>query len=300
MLPSSGHAALRDGRGVAEDKAIGAYGMQMFCLRREQGRLQEALPTRASSRDTPDADLKPVWLIYELDMGRPARSSMPASQMAGVPSGAGRLTTAIFAAEVCVYLRDTEHAALLYDALRGYSGMNLLGDTSGPCFGSADRLLGSLVTVMGQWDAAQRHFEAALAMDAATGWKVWLAHSRHRYAQMLQLRAGPGDLEKARELLVDALAQGAALGMQALAARVEALAGQLGAPAHAYPCGLSEREVEVLRLIAIGRNNREIGQVLSISPNTVANHVRSILEKTYTANRTEAAAFANREGLTRK
>ncbi len=53
----------------------------------------------------------------------------------------------------------------------------------------------------------------------------------------------------------------------------------------------------MVRLIAMGRNNREIGSVLSISPNTVANHVRNILEKTYTANRTEAAAFANREGL---
>jgi DNA-binding NarL/FixJ family response regulator len=90
--------------------------------------------------------------------------------------------------------------------------------------------------------------------------------------------------------------------MNALTPRIEALAQALAepvvaAPAAGHPCGLSEREVGVLRLIAMGRNNREIGQVLGISPNTVANHVRSILEKTYTANRTEAAAFANREGL---
>ena len=85
--------------------------------------------------------------------------------------------------------------------------------------------------------------------------------------------------------------------MNALTPRIEALARAIAAPPPAYPCGLTEREVGVLRLMAIGRNNREIGQVLAISPNTVANHVRSILEKTYTANRTEAAAFANREGL---
>jgi hypothetical protein len=54
-----------------------------------------------------------------------------------------------------------------------------------------------------------------------------------------------------------------------------------------------------LRLVAIGRNNREVAQVLCISPNTVANHLRSILEKTYRANRTEAAAFASRQGLLR-
>ena len=85
--------------------------------------------------------------------------------------------------------------------------------------------------------------------------------------------------------------------MNALTPRITALADTIAAPPPAYPCGLSEREVGVLRLMAMGRNNREIGQVLAISPNTVANHVRSILEKTYTANRTEAAAFANREGL---
>jgi DNA-binding NarL/FixJ family response regulator len=85
--------------------------------------------------------------------------------------------------------------------------------------------------------------------------------------------------------------------MNALTPRIVAVAGAIAAPPPPYPWGLTEREVGVLRLMAIGRNNREIGQVLAISPNTVANHVRSILEKTYTANRTEAAAFANREGL---
>ncbi len=59
-----------------------------------------------------------------------------------------------------------------------------------------------------------------------------------------------------------------------------------------YPAGLSQREVEVLRLIAAGKSNREIAKELFISPNTVANHVRNILTKTDTANRAEAAAFA--------
>ena len=100
--------------------------------------------------------------------------------------------------------------------------------------------------------------------------------------------------------MVEALAQSAALGMLALTPRIQALSEAIAAPVPAYPCGLTEREVGVLQLVAMGRNNREIGSVLSISPNTVANHVRSILEKTYTANRTEAAAFANREGLTKE
>ena len=134
-------------------------------------------------------------------------------------------------------------------------------------------------------------------MDEKTGSRVWLAHTRYAYALMLHRRAQAGDHDRARLLLADALAESTELGMNALTPRITALAEAIAAPPPAYPCGLTEREVGVLRLMAMGRNNREIGQVLAISPNTVANHVRSILEKTYTANRTEAAAFANREGL---
>ena len=64
-----------------------------------------------------------------------------------------------------------------------------------------------------------------------------------------------------------------------------------------YPGGLTQREVEVLRLIAVGKSNRDIANVLFVSPNTVASHVRSILTKTSTANRTEAAAYARRHDL---
>ena len=207
------------------------------------------------------------------------------------------MTIVMFAAEVCVYLGDAARAALLYPMLKGHTGANLVADSGGPCLGSADRLLGGLASVMAQWDVAQRHFEAALLMDRRTGWRVWLAHSLYAYGAMLHRRAQAGDLDHARRLLAEALAGSSALGMNALTPRIASLAEAIATPPPAYPCGLTEREVGVLRLVAIGRNNREIGQVLAISPNTVANHVRNILEKTYTANRTEAAAFASREGL---
>jgi DNA-binding NarL/FixJ family response regulator len=60
---------------------------------------------------------------------------------------------------------------------------------------------------------------------------------------------------------------------------------------------LSQREVEVLRLLATGRSNRGIAEALYLSLNTVVTHVRNILTKTGTANYTEAAAHALRHGL---
>ncbi len=67
--------------------------------------------------------------------------------------------------------------------------------------------------------------------------------------------------------------------------------------APSLPDGLSAREVDVLRLVADGRSNREVGEVLFISQNTVANHVRAILQKTGCANRAEAAVYAARHQL---
>lgn len=64
-----------------------------------------------------------------------------------------------------------------------------------------------------------------------------------------------------------------------------------------YPFGLSEREGEVLRLVAAGRTNQQISGELFISLNTVSYHLRSIFNKTGAANRTEAASFAHSHGL---
>jgi len=62
---------------------------------------------------------------------------------------------------------------------------------------------------------------------------------------------------------------------------------------------LSQREQEVLRLVAQGNSNKEIAGSLFISDNTVKAHLRRILEKLHVANRSQAVAFAVRTGLAR-
>ena len=60
---------------------------------------------------------------------------------------------------------------------------------------------------------------------------------------------------------------------------------------------LTDRELEVLRLVARGLNNREVAKELFISENTVKNHVRNILEKLQLHSRMEAVMYAMREKL---
>jgi NarL family two-component system response regulator LiaR len=60
---------------------------------------------------------------------------------------------------------------------------------------------------------------------------------------------------------------------------------------------LTEREVEVLKLVARGLTNQEIAALLVISERTVGNHIGSILSKLHLANRMQAALYALRQGL---
>ena len=63
------------------------------------------------------------------------------------------------------------------------------------------------------------------------------------------------------------------------------------------PPRLTDRELQVLRLIATGMSNREIAGELTISENTVKNHVRNILEKLHLHSRVEAVMYALRENI---
>ena len=134
-------------------------------------------------------------------------------------------------------------------------------------------------------------------MNNRIGARVALANTQHDYAVMLLARGEVGDRERVAALLKTSLESARQIGMRALEERASRRLEELCGGGAGSPDDLTAREAEVLRLIAIGRSNADIATVLSISLNTVATHVRNILAKTGCANRTEAAAYAMRNGL---
>ena len=128
-----------------------------------------------------------------------------------------------------------------------------------------------------------------------SGSPVWLARVEQMWSWILARR---GDVIGAAAHLARARAIAQPVGMNCIP-DVVASASARATPAP-LPDGLTAREAEVLALLAAGTSNRDIASCLFISPNTAANHVRSILQKTGSANRTEAAVYAIRNGIGRE
>jgi DNA-binding NarL/FixJ family response regulator len=130
-------------------------------------------------------------------------------------------------------------------------------------------------TARAQWRLAESLAAAGRREDAATAW-------RSAAETAARLRAAP------LAAALDDLARRARLDVGP-ARSTRSAAGPVAA--------LTDREREVLRLLARGLSNREIGTELFITPKTASVHVSNILGKLGAASRTEAAAIAHREGL---
>ncbi|MBC2874583.1 MULTISPECIES: helix-turn-helix transcriptional regulator [Streptomyces] len=159
----------------------------------------------------------------------------------------------------------------------------------------------------GRWEAAAGAFEP---LDRP----LELARARHRWAEALLTEGGPA-AEHAAGLLARAHAEAVRLGARPLREATASLARRARLPLAGEPATdgrtpapeagtgadapprLTPREHDVLRLVTLGRSNRQIAEELFISPKTASVHVSNILAKLGAAGRGEAAATAHRLGL---
>ncbi|MDR6906342.1 DNA-binding CsgD family transcriptional regulator [Agromyces sp. 3263] len=145
---------------------------------------------------------------------------------------------------------------------------------------AADRALPLLRRAWSAWRQLEAPYEAAVT-------RVLLGRANRAAGDE---EAAQLEFDAARTVLAD-------LGAVADLDRLERTAAGAGRSAAAASAGLTRREVEVLRLIAGGRTNRQIAQELFLSERTVARHVSNILGKLGLANRAGATAFAFEHGL---
>jgi DNA-binding CsgD family transcriptional regulator len=299
------HRSEEAGRLLTGRDASGTFGIQMFSLRREQGRLAELAPVirvlAGGGRERGSWRPGFASVLAELGMEEEARRELDRIAAGGLEPFRESLWLAslTYLTDASTAIGHRAIAELVYPELAAHTATNVMIGHLVASYGSADRYLGMLAMTLGEWDLAEEHFERALALNEAMGARTWLAHTVYEYGRMLLARGGTS-AERAPELLRRARELASSIGMTALGARIAMLTRGSSAEAIAgseLPDQLSAREAQVLRLIARGLSNREIGAALFISEHTAANHIRSILRKTGCGNRTEAASYAHAHAL---
>ncbi|MCV7078468.1 ATP-binding protein [Mycobacterium szulgai] len=291
--------ALRTGTRFTADETEGSYGVQMFMIRRETRELKRFAGFVDGSETFAGRWVPGLLALYtelgcERGMTR-ALNHLLTRNLTDHTDEAQWPMELVFMVEAAFELGNREAVHKLQPFVARYAGKNLVAGQFVALFGSAERYLARIAALGGDNDSAERHFAAALEMDRRMGATVHVAETLARYALFA---ASTDRMEEARRLADRAREIATPIGQSRVLDLVESLVAT-GPADSAGPAGLTDREVEVLRLLAEGLSNRAIGERLYISTNTAANHVRSILLKTGAANRTQAAMYATDHELLR-
>jgi DNA-binding CsgD family transcriptional regulator len=279
--------------------AVWVFAMEMWGLRFQQGRLDPGtLSLVEAAQRTVDVPWnQSVNAVTACELGRDdeARAALDRSATTPVPFDIYWLPAMTRWAEVAVHLRATGHAQRLAAALRPYA-TQVIPFVAEPTPSVAHHL-GMLAAVLRRYDEAEGHFAAALAIHERIVAPLWVARTNLEWARMLSSRRQPGDVERAGSLLQAAQGAFHSLGAGGWAERAAAALHSLPHPKSRLPGGLTEREAEVVRLVASGKANKEIASELGLSQKTVERHLSNIFAKLGVSSRAAATSFAHREGI---
>ncbi|HEV8634284.1 MAG TPA: AAA family ATPase [Chloroflexota bacterium] len=293
------------GRRAQRQESELVFTHQMLDLHCERGDLAGVAETEPTIREIAARYRSvPTWRAFlaatqsvldRPDAARAEFEQLAANDFADLPHDLSWLAEIAVLAQTCAYLGDARRAAALYGILRPYDGRVIVASHGDTCQGPVAHYLGVLATTLGRWEDALAHFAAAEAIEARLGARPALARTREAHATALLSRRRREDLPRARELLEGALAVYRELGIERGAARARARLGEprlTARAAPAYPAGLTQREVEVLRLIAGGRSNQAIAEELVLSERTVERHITNLYRKIDARGRADATAYA--------
>jgi DNA-binding CsgD family transcriptional regulator len=194
-----------------------------------------------------------------------------------------------------ILLDDHDRASNLYTLLLAFRGQYY--------WFLVDRILGLLAILREDWETAAVHLADAEEAARSQGLYPELARVLLGQAELAMGFGTPERAQHAMVLLKKALALFEDLGMTDSAkhvrSRLQALSHCRGGQKKpsALPAKLTQREVDVLKLVTSGKSNSQIAHELLISEKTVIHHLTHILNKTNSENRTAATAFAIRHGL---
>ena len=272
---------------LGDEMTEGPHGVQMYMLSRETGTLDRFRPY-IDGHETFARRWVPGLLGLYTELGvetgvRRALRHLMSKDLAARSNEAQWPMELVFLTEAALAVRDADALRTLRTLLGEYAGMNLVCGTMVAVFGSTERYLGQVAAFLGEEAEAERCFAAALEMDRRMRSVVHVGETLARHAVFAAETGRPG---LARDLAEEARQLAEPIGHVRVLRLLETVTRPAG------PDGLTGRELEVLRLLAGGLSNQEIGARLHISSNTAANHVRSILMKTGAANRTQAAIYA--------
>lgn len=197
------------GHGERAEPAIAVlyHGIQLYMVRRGQGRLGELADQarRAVDAFPTYVVLRCVLAHLYAELGKEADARrelhlLANDRFSGLPRNDEWLFGMSLLADVAGFLRDVGAGEVLYEQLLPFDGQNAVSAPDA-CTGAISRSLGVLAATVARHQAAERHFEDAVAMNERTGGRPWAAQAQCDFARMLLARGADGDRQRATELL---------------------------------------------------------------------------------------------------